>query len=62
MPRYLVINPLLSTRKSTDKKSPDYQEFISWKAGDVMESWPSHTGISEWLAEGHIVEVSDVKD
>lgn len=56
MPKYLVLNPLLSTRKSTDAKSPDYNEFVSWRAGEVMESWPKHTAIEEWLKAGHIEE------
>lgn len=60
--RYRVINPLLSTRKSADKKSPEYHEFISWKAGDLMTSWPKHAGIEEWLKGGHIVEVGDGED
>lgn len=55
--KYHVLNPLLSVRKSTNKKSPDYEEFISWEAGDVMEEWPEHTAIDEWLKAGHIEEV-----
>lgn len=54
--KYRVLNTLLSVRKSRDKKSPDYNVFVSWQAGDLMEEWPAHTAIDEWLREGHIVE------
>ena len=60
--KYRVINPLLSVRKSTDKKSPLFEEFVNWKAGDVMTEWPEHTAIAEWLAAGHIEEVADGED
>ena len=60
--KYRVINPLLSVRKSTDKKSPLFDEFVSWEAGDVMTEWPEHTAIDEWLAAGHIEEVADGED
>ena len=46
--KYRVLNPLLSVRKSTDKKSPAYEEFFNWQAGDVMTEWPEHTAITEW--------------
>lgn len=60
--QYRVINAMLSVRKSTDKDSPEYEEFIDWHDGDVMTDWPKHTAIKEWLAAGHIEEVSDGKD
>ena len=60
--KYRVLNPLLSVRKSTDKKSPAYEEFFNWQAGDVMTEWPEHTAITEWLEAGHIEEVADGED
>lgn len=63
MPKqYRVLNPLLSVRKSTDPKSPDYEAFVEWKAGDVMTAWPKHTAVKEWLEAGHIVEVGSGED
>lgn len=57
--KYRVHNPLLSVRKSKDKKSADYHEFVEWQAGDLMTEWPAHTAIDEWLKAGHIEEVAD---
>ena len=60
--KYRVLNPLLSVRRSTDKKSPLYEEFIDWQAGDVMTEWPEHATVKDWLAAGYIEEVSDGKN
>jgi hypothetical protein len=60
--KYRVLNPLLSVRKSKNNKSPEYNVFINWKAGDLMAEWPEHTAITEWLAAGHIEEADDGED
>ncbi len=62
MPKYRVINQLISVRKSTDKKSPEYEEFIDYKAGDIVEKWPAHVSVKELLADGHIEEMTRGKN
>ena len=53
---YRVVNPLISVRASTDKRSPEYERFIEWREGDVLDGYPAHTDIDGLLAAGHIVE------
>ncbi len=54
---YRVINPLLSVRRSADRRAPEYHEFIEWPAGSLITEYPPHTAITEWLSLGYIVEV-----
>ena len=47
----------VSVRASVDKSSPEYNQFIEWGPGDVLESYPPYTAIEEWLEMGAIEPV-----
>jgi hypothetical protein len=55
--QYRVVNPLISVRASTDKRSPEYERFLEWREGDLLDDYPAHTDIDGLLAAGHITEV-----
>ena len=58
---YRVLNPLLSVRASTDPESEDYERFVNWQSGDIIEEYPPHADIKGWLEAGYIEEVKDDK-
>ena len=47
----------LALRKSPDPESPLYQEFFTWKQGEVFTP-PAHMKVEVALASGKIEEVT----
>lgn len=49
----------VSVRKSADPKSPDYQEFVEFAAGDVLDAAPKHTDWAFLLETGAVEELGE---
>lgn len=52
-PKYRVV-ARVSTRRSPDPASPDYESWIDYEPGDVIAHPPEHLPIAELLASGHL--------
>lgn len=46
-----------STRASADPASPEYEEWVHFRAGQRVSKWPEHAPVDQWVASGHWVEV-----
>lgn len=44
----------VSTRKSNKKEDPDYEKFLSYRPGDIVEEFPSWVPVDELKKSGHI--------
>jgi len=60
MAKYKVLSDT-STRASVDPKSPDYERWLHWAAGQTATTWPAHAPVDEWVASGHWQPVADPK-
>ena len=45
-----------STRVKPDPKCPD---FINYRPGDIVQDFPAHVPVDQWIASGHIVLVGE---
>lgn len=50
-----------STRKSPDPRGKLWDEFYSYRPGDIVEKFPEWVPINEWLASEHISKVDVVE-
>lgn len=46
-----------STRKLPDPRCPD---FIEYRPGDIVESFPAHVPVGAWITLGVIVAIGEV--
>lgn len=56
---YRCVSPV-SVRRSNQRDTPGWDEFIEWLPGDLLSDWPAWADVAGWLASGHIEEVGDV--
>lgn len=54
---YRVISDT-STRASTDPAAPEYEQWVHFRAGQRVSSWPEHAPVEEWVTSGHWVALA----
>lgn len=54
----------VSTRKNPKPESEDYNEFLTWSAGDEVESFPAWVSVRDLIESGHIerIDKADKKE
>ena len=52
MATYRVLSDT-STRASPDPKSPEFETWVHFRAGQKVSNWPEHAPVDEWVASGH---------
>ena len=46
----------VSTRKSADSESPEFEVWLDFEPGDRLTTWPRHLPVDELVESGHLVE------
>jgi hypothetical protein len=48
-----------STRKSTDPKSPLWDQFYEYRPGDIVDKFPEWVPVKDWEDSGHVAVVTN---